>query len=43
MANSGDPEETARDEPSLLDLHCLDRYLFWCASLKALSSNQQQK
>ena len=26
MTNSVDPNETARDEPSHLDLHCLRRY-----------------
>ena len=28
MANSVDPDGTARDEPSHLDLHCLQNYLF---------------
>ena len=28
MASSVDPDETARYEPSHLDLHCLQRYLF---------------
>ena len=27
MANSVDPDETAHNEPSLPDLHCLQRYL----------------
>ena len=27
MANSVDPDETARYEPPNLDLHCLQRYL----------------
>ena len=36
MANSVDPDETARDEPSHLDLHCLNRYLFWSVGLKGL-------
>ena len=31
MANSVDLDETARDEPSHQDLHCLHRYLFWSA------------
>ena len=34
MANSVDPDETARDEPSHLDLHCLNRHLFLSAGLK---------
>ena len=34
MANSVYPDETARQEPSHLDLHCLYRYLFWSAELK---------
>ena len=29
MANSVDPDETARNEPSHLDLRCLHRYWFW--------------
>ena len=33
MANSVDPVETAPYEPSHLDLHCLQRYLFWSAGL----------
>ena len=37
MANSVDPDETARYEPSHLDLHCLHRYLFSPAGLKGLS------
>ena len=31
MANSVDPDEMAHDEPSHLDLHCLQWYLFWSA------------
>ena len=34
MANSVGPDETARYEPSHLDLHCLHMYLFWSAGLK---------
>ena len=34
MANSVDPNETARYEPSHQDLHCLQRYLFGSARLK---------
>ena len=37
MANSVDPDETAYDEMSHLDLHCLHRYLFWSAGLKGLT------
>ena len=29
LANSVDPDETARYGPSHQDLHCLHRYLFW--------------
>ena len=36
MTNSIDLDETARNEPSHLDLHCLDRYLFWFTWLKGL-------
>ena len=34
MANSVDPDETARYEPSHLDLHCMHRYWFWSAVMK---------
>ena len=34
--NGVDPDETARHEPSHLDLHCLHRCLFWSAGLKGL-------
>ena len=33
MANSVDSDETAH-EPSHLDLHCLQRYLYWSAGMK---------
>ena len=36
-ANSVDPDETARYEPSHLDQHCLLRYLFWSAGLKGFN------
>ena len=36
MTNSVDPGETAHDEPFHLDLHCLQRYLFWSAGMKGL-------
>ena len=34
MANSVDPDEMASNEPSHLDLHCLQRYLYWSAGMK---------
>ena len=37
MSNSGDPDETARHEPSHLDLHCLQRYLIWSAGIGGFS------
>ena len=37
MANSLDPDETARDEPSHLDLHCLHRYLYRSTRLTGLN------
>ena len=36
MANSVYPDEMAHHEPSHLDLHCLQRYLFWSAGMKGL-------
>ena len=36
MANSVDPEETDHYEPSHLDLHCLQKYLYWSSGLKGL-------
>ena len=36
MTNSVDPDEMAHYEPSHLDLHCLQRYLFQSARLKRL-------
>ena len=38
MANSVDPDETARYEPSHQDLHCLQRYLYWSSGMKELKS-----
>ena len=29
MADRVDPDETARNEPSHLDLHCLQKYVCW--------------
>ena len=37
MATSVDPDETAPDEPSHLDLHCLERYLYWPVGIKGLN------
>ena len=34
MANSVDPDEKARYEPSHLDLSCLQRYLYESVGLK---------
>ena len=36
IANSVDPDETARHEPSHLDLHCLQRNMCWFAWVKGL-------
>ena len=38
MVNSVDPDETARYEPSHLDLHCLHMYLSWSDGLEELKS-----
>ena len=37
MTNSVYPDETARHEPSHLDLHCLRRNMFWSAGIKGLN------
>ena len=37
MANSLDPDETTRYEPSHLGLHCLHRCMYWSAGMKWLS------
>ena len=34
MPKSVDPDETARYEPSHLDLHFLQRYLYWSVRMK---------
>ena len=34
LANSVNPDETAQNEPSHQDLHCLQRYLVWSEGLK---------
>ena len=36
MANSVDPDETARYEPSHLGLQCLQKYLYWSAGMKGM-------
>ena len=36
MVNSVDPDEMAPYEPSHLDLHCLQRYLYWSAGMEGL-------
>ena len=43
MANSVDPDATACDEPSHLDLYGLGRYLFWSAGMKGLIAVQYKK
>ena len=37
ITNRVDPDETASHEPSIQDLHCLHKYLFWSAGLKWLN------
>ena len=39
MANSVDPDETARKEPSHLDLYGLHRYLAWSIGLTTETVN----
>ena len=36
MAKSADPDEMARHEASHLDLHCLQRYMYWSAGIEGL-------
>ena len=36
MANSVDPDTTARHERSHLAMHCFQRYLYWSAEMKEL-------
>ena len=38
MANSVDPDETTHYDSSHLDLHCLQRYLYWSAGMEELMS-----
>ena len=40
MANSIDPDYTARNEPSYLNLKCLHGYLFWFVGLKGLTDSE---
>ena len=37
MANSVDPDKTALYEPSHLNLHCLQRYMYKSAGMKGLT------
>ena len=37
MASIVDPDETARNEPSHLDLHCLQKFPCWSAGIKGQS------
>ena len=39
MTTSVDPDDTARYEPSHLDLHCLQRCVYWSAGMKGLISS----
>ena len=39
MAISEEQDEMARYEPSHLELHCLQKYLYWPAGMKRLTSN----
>ena len=43
MANIEDPVETVRSKPSHLDLHCLQRYLYWSAGLQELTQFRLNK
>ena len=43
LANSVDPDEIARYELSLLDLHCLQKYSYLSAGLKQLTSKDDSK
>ena len=38
MTNSVDHDETAHYELSYLDLHCLQRYMYWSAGMKGFNS-----
>ena len=33
IVNSVDPDETARYQPSHLDLHCLHMYMYWSSEM----------
>ena len=39
IANNEDPNETAHHELSHLDLHCLQRYLYWYIGMKRLRTS----
>ena len=39
--NSVDPDETARHEPSHLDLHFFHKYLFWSTGPKGFRGNDK--
>ena len=41
MANSVDPDEKAHYEPHHLDLHCLQRHVYWLAEMKELNISCQ--
>ena len=37
MANSVDPDVTAQNEPSHLELHCLQKCMYWSGEIKGLT------
>ena len=41
MANNVASDETARDEPSHLELHCFQKYLYWSAGMKELIATKE--
>ena len=43
VTNSLDPDETGHDEPSQLDLHCLQRCLLWFTGLKGLNTHKAKE
>ena len=43
ITNDVDPDEMAHYEPSHLDLHCLQRYLYWSKGMKELKETLFQK
>ena len=40
MANNVEPDEMAHNESSHLDLHCLQRHLYWSARVKGVNARQ---